>query len=212
MEYYSISQIRKMEEEAVRKGMTVEKMMDTAGHLIADFIHSNSEFKKAVFIAGTGNNGGDTLSAAFHLFNLNHSNIEVVIVGKQEELKESPRAFLYLINDIKKIPVKFITDATALNGLNEIIKDADIIVVGIFGTGFHGDLPDLAESIIDLINDSNAKKISVDIPSGMNGDTGEFKKAVKSDFTLTMMAMKKAFQNPKALTVTGKIIVLDLLS
>ncbi|MCW1294900.1 MAG: NAD(P)H-hydrate epimerase, partial [Candidatus Parvarchaeum sp.] len=77
MEYYSIAEIKKIEEEAIRKGMTEEKMMDTAGHLVADFIHNAIEFKKAVFIAGTGNNGGDTLSAAFHLFNLNHPNIEV---------------------------------------------------------------------------------------------------------------------------------------
>lgn len=46
----------------------------------------------------------------------------------------------------------------------------------------------------------------------MNGDTGEFRKTVKSDFTLTMMTMKKAFQNPQALTVTGKVFVMDLLN
>ncbi len=128
VEYLSVAEIKKIEDEAIRKGMTEEKMMDTAGHLIADFIHKNIEFKKAVFVAGTGNNGGDTLS------------------------------------------------------------------------------------VVDLINNnSNAKKISVDIPSGMNGDTGEFKKAVKSDFTLTMLAMKKAFRNPNALTITGKIFVMHLL-
>lgn len=213
VEYYSVAEIKKIEDEALRKGMTEEKMMDTAGHLIADFIHSNVGFKKAVFVAGTGNNGGDTLSAAFHLFNLNHAGIEVVVVGKQEELKEGPKTFLYLINDIKDIPVNFVYDSVTLEHSKEIIKNADLLVVGIFGTGFHGDLPDLAADVVDLINNnSNAKKISVDIPSGMNGDTGEFKKAVKSDFTLTMMAMKKAFQNPNALSITGKIFVEDLLA
>ncbi len=212
MEYHSIAEIKKIEDEAIRKGMTEEKMMDTAGHLVADFIHNNVEFKKAVFIAGTGNNGGDTLSAAFHLFNLNHSNIEIVVVGKKEELKEGAKTFLYLINDIKDIPVDFVYDTATLESSKETIKNADLLVVGLFGTGFHGDLPDLAADVVDLINDSNAKKVSIDIPSGMNGDTGEFKKAVKSDFTLTMMAMKKAFQNPQALTVAGKIFVMDLLA
>ena len=212
MEYYSIEEIKKIEDEAIRKGMTEEKMMDAAGHLVADFVHSNIEFNKAVFVAGTGNNGGDTLSAAFHLFNLGHSDIKVVIIGKQEELKEGPGNFLYLIDCIKDIPVNFVYDSTELESLKETIKNADLLVVGIFGTGFHGDLPDLAAKVIDLINDSNAKKVSIDIPSGMNGDTGEFRKAVKSDFTLTMMAMKKAFQNPQALTVTGKVFVMDLLS
>ncbi|MGC8533383.1 MAG: NAD(P)H-hydrate epimerase [Candidatus Parvarchaeum sp.] len=213
MEYYSIAEIKKIEDEAIRKGMTEEKMMDTAGHLIADFIHKNIEFKKAVFVAGTGNNGGDTLSAAFHLFNLNHTSIEVLVVGKPEELKEGPKTFLYLINDIKEVPVNFIYDSATLEHSKEIIKNADLLVVGLFGTGFHGDLPDLAANVVDLINDNlNSKKISVDIPSGMNGDTGEFKKAVKSDFTLTMVAMKKAFKNPNTLTITGKIFVMDLLA
>lgn len=212
MEYYSIREIKKIEEEAIRKGMTEEKMMDAAGHLVASFIHSNIEFNEALFIAGTGNNGGDTLSAAFHLFNLGHSDIKIVIVGKQEELKEEPKNFLYLINSIKNIPVSFVYDSATLESLEETIKDADLLVVGLFGTGFHGDLPYLAAEAIDLINNSSAKKVSVDIPSGMNGDTGEFKKAVKSDFTLTMMAMKKAFQNPQALSVTGKVFVMDLLS
>ena len=212
MEYYSTGEIKKIEDEAIRKGMTEEKMMDAAGHLIADFIHNNIKFNNVVFIAGTGNNGGDTLSAAFHLFNLGHSNIKIIIVGKQEELKEGPKGFLYLINGIKSIPVNFVYDSIGLEKLEETLKDADLSVVGIFGTGFHGDLPDLAANVIDLINNSISKKISVDIPSGMNGDTGEFKKVVKSDFTLTMMAMKKAFQNPQALTVTGKVFVMDLLS
>ncbi|MEM0142803.1 MAG: NAD(P)H-hydrate epimerase [Candidatus Parvarchaeum sp.] len=211
MEYYSIEQIKKIEDEAIRKGMTEEKMMDTAGHLVADFINKNITFKKAVFIAGTGNNGGDTLSAAFHLFDLNHIEIEVVVAGKKEELKEGPKTFLYLIENIKEIPIKFISDASSLESLKDIIKDADLLVVGLFGTGFHGELPVLYAEIIDLVNDTNAKRISIDIPSGMNGDTGDFKKVVKSDFTLTMMAMKKAFQNPLALTVCGNILVMDLL-
>ena len=140
MEYYSIAQIKNMEEEAKKRGVTENKMMDTAGRLVADFIDKNIEFKRAVFIAGTGNNGGDVLSAAFHLFNLNHSNIEVIVVGKPEELKENPKVFLYLISDIKDISVKFISDSAALNSIKEDIKDADILVVGLFGTGFHGDL------------------------------------------------------------------------
>lgn len=210
MEYYSIAQIKKIEEEAIRKGMTEEKMMDTAGHLVADFIHKNVEFGKVVFIAGTGNNGGDTLSSAFHLYDLHHPNIEIIVVGNEEELKEGPENFLYLIKNIKEIPIKFISDPVALQSISETVDSADLLVVGIFGTGFHGNLPGLTADLIDLINNSNAKRISIDIPSGMNGDTGEFSKAVRSDFTLTMMAMKKAFQNPQALAVCGRVLVLDL--
>jgi NAD(P)H-hydrate epimerase len=212
MEYYSIDEIRKIEQEAIRKGMTEEKMMDTAGHLIADFIVKNLQSKKVVFVGGTGNNGGDTFSAAFHLFNLNYPNLEVIVAGKPNELKEGPNNFLHLITDIKTIPVKFVLGPDDLIKIKEDILTADLLVVGIFGTGFHGDLPDLTAELIDLINSSTAKKISVDIPSGMNGDTGEFKKVVKSDFTLTMLAMKKAFQSDIVSPICGKISVLDLLN
>ena len=211
MEYYSIDDIRKIEQEAIRKGMTEEKMIDTAGHLASDFIVKNLAFKKAVFIAGPGNNGGDTLSTAFHLFNLNHFDLEVFVVGKPDSLKEESDNFIHLLNDTKSVPVKFLSDPADLIKIKDSVSNADLLVVGIFGMGFHGELPPLVSDLIDLINNSQAKKISIDVPTGMNGDTGEFKKAVKSDFTLTMLAMKKAFENQTALSICGKISVLDLL-
>jgi NAD(P)H-hydrate epimerase len=209
--YLSIKEIENNEKIAIQKGMTVEKMMDSAGQQVADFLHKNLNFDKVVFIAGTGNNGGDTLSVAFHLFNLKHTNLQVFVDGNEKDLREGPTTFLRLIKDTKEIPVKFISDAADLESAKQEISTADMIIAGIFGTGFHGELLPLTADLIDVINDSAAKKISIDIPSGMNGDTGEFKKVVKSDFTFTMMAMKKAFNNATSAAVCGKIILLNII-
>ncbi len=210
--YLSLKEIRENEEKAIQKGMTVEKMMDKAGYEIANFIDKNIAFNKAVFIAGTGNNGGDTLSAAFHLFNLKHQGICVFIIGKEEEIKEDPAKFLKLIKDMRDIHIQFVFDSSNIKDLQTAVTDSDLLVVGIFGTGFHSSLSSFHSTVIDIINNSNAKKISIDIPSGMNGDTGEFEKAVKSDFTITMQSMKTAFMNGKALPVCGKIILVDIMN
>ena len=211
MKYLSVDEIRKLEEEAIRKGMTVEKMMDNAGKLSAEFITKNITFTKVVFIAGTGNNGGDVISTAFHLFNIKQNDSKIFILGKEDELNDGSRAFLNLINDIRTISISFIDDTSKLDSLSTGVKDADLLVVGIFGTGFHGSLPEIPGKVVDMVNESNAKKISLDIPSGINCDTGEFEKTVKSDFTFSMLCMKKAFQNQKVIEMCGHIEVFDIL-
>ena len=211
MEYYTTEQIRKIEEDAIRKGMTVEKMMDNAGQGIANFIDKNVSFNKVLFIAGTGNNGGDALSAAFHLFSSRPADIEVFVVGRETELKENPLTFLRLIKDMKDIKVQFLWETGQLDKFEEEVNNSDLLVIGIFGTGFHGALNLLDSNVIDIINKAAVRKISVDIPSGMNSDTGEFEKAVKSDFTITFNKMKKAFLNKKAQETCGDILLVEVI-
>ncbi len=212
MEYYSISKIKSIEDEAIRKGMTIEKMMDNAGELSADFLAKNIQFNNVVFIAGTGNNGGDVLSTAFHLFNLKQTPFTAFIIGNENQVKEDSHKFLQLIKDTHAVNVKFVLDNNSLGNLITEVEKADLLVVGIFGTGFHGQLPDLTRNVIEIINKSMAKKVSIDIPTGINGDTGEFENAVKSDFTLTMLAMKDAFKNLEALKMCGNIEIMNILN
>lgn len=210
MRYYSCDEIRKIEENAIKKGITIEKLMDNVGEMSAEFIKNNLNFEKIVFIAGTGNNGGDVLSTAFHLFNVKPTDYSVFVVGSEDKLKEDPYTFLKFIKDIKSIPITFIEDESTLSKLEEKAYSADLIVVGIFGTGFHGHLPVLVSKIIDIVNNTDAKKVSIDIPSGINSDTGEFEKAIRSDFTLTTIGMKLAFQKEEVLKMCGHIEVLDI--
>jgi NAD(P)H-hydrate epimerase len=87
----------------------------------------------------------------------------------------------------------------------QIIKRSDIIIDGIFGIGIKGKIKEPHSSVIDAINSSKAFKIAVDVPSGLDPDTGEIHdKCVKADATITFHRMKTGLPGRK---VCGKIIV-----
>jgi NAD(P)H-hydrate epimerase len=86
-----------------------------------------------------------------------------------------------------------------------MINAADIIIDGIFGTGIKGTIKEPHSSMIDAINRSKAYKVAVDVPSGLDPDTGEVHdKCVKADATITFHRMKKGLLKKR---VCGKIIV-----
>ncbi|TRZ79632.1 MAG: NAD(P)H-hydrate epimerase, partial [Nitrosopumilales archaeon] len=87
-----------------------------------------------------------------------------------------------------------------------LVNDAEIIVDGILGTGISGNIREPYSSAISLINQSHAFKLAVDVPSGLDPDTGLVNdKCVKADVTITFHKMKIGM--PKNLDMCGKIIV-----
>tara|TARA_Y100000780_G_scaffold222644_1_gene232014 strand:- start:946 stop:1293 length:348 start_codon:yes stop_codon:yes gene_type:complete len=92
--------------------------------------------------------------------------------------------------------------------LIRMIKDANIIIDGIFGIGIRGEIKEPHSSIIDAINKSRAYKIAVDVPSGLDPDSGQIHdKCVKANVTITFHRMKKGL--PKK-SVCGKIMVVPI--
>jgi NAD(P)H-hydrate epimerase len=195
-------------------------MMENAGSRISDFLLS--EFgdeiinKSIVAVCGSGNNGGDALVAMRHLSgyilstNLSEKQPEfcVILLSKPNDLKTSEAISNWKI--IEKISsVSTLTlESSTLEGMQEKIKKADIIIDGIFGTGIKGDINEPHSSIINLINNrkSNTYVLSVDIPSGLNPDTGEIKeKTVIADATITFHRPKHGHIN--AASVVGKMVV-----
>ena len=86
-----------------------------------------------------------------------------------------------------------------------MINNANVIIDGIFGIGIKGKIREPHSSIIDAINGSKAYKVAVDVPSGLDPDTGKIHdKCIKADATITFHRMKKGL--PKK-SVCGKIIV-----
>ena len=195
-------------------------MMENAGSRIADFLLS--EFgdeiinKSIVAVCGSGNNGGDALVAMRHLSgyilstNLSEQlpEFSVILLSKPNELKTSEAISNWKI--IEKISsVSTLTfESSTLQEMQEKIKKADIIIDGIFGTGIKGNINEPHYSIINLINSrkNNTYVLSVDIPSGLNPDTGEIKeKTIIADATLTFHRPKHGHLN--ASTMVGKLIV-----
>jgi NAD(P)H-hydrate epimerase len=195
-------------------------MMENAGARIADLlvIEFGDDLlnKSIVAVCGKGNNGGDALVAMRHLSgfilskNLSEKQpqLTVILLCDPNALKTSEAIsnwkIIEKIDSIKKYTLKSFT----LEESKERINNSDIILDGIFGTGIKGDIDEPYSSIINWINTRKSKSyiLSVDIPSGLNPDTGEIKdKTINADTTITFHRPKHGHFN--GASVVGKLIV-----
>ena len=176
--------------------ISVEKMRLSDAYTIEHFVPSKElmyraangvyesykewDKKKIAIVAGGGNNGGDGYALAGILKN---KGIDSVIYKVSDKMSEDGRYYFEIAEKLG-VSIKSFDENTDLN-------DYEVIVDCILGTGFVGEVRGKAKDAIEAINQSHAYVISVDINSGMNGDTGEASLAVKSDLTVSIGYYKK---------------------
>jgi NAD(P)H-hydrate epimerase len=182
-------------------------MMENAGHGLADHIlsemGSSLERKEIVSFCGTGNNGGDAIVASRHLSGYYGANVTVIVLGELMDIKtEEARINFNIIKRMKSIRLFY--GEKALENAGKQIAKGHIIIDGIFGTGVKGNIRDPHSSAIEIINASNAYVVSVDIPSGLDPDTGAtHEKCVKANATVTFHRIKKGLIGKQ--DYTGKV-------
>ncbi|MBN1807354.1 MAG: NAD(P)H-hydrate epimerase [Sedimentisphaerales bacterium] len=189
-------------------------LMENAGRSCAELIMkklSGSSSSKVCIFCGTGNNGGDGFVIARHLHN-DSFPVKVVICGRPEKIKGDARANLDLWLGLKqKIEnLDFTEDIT--EQVNKFCNGTDLIVDAIFGTGLSGELKDGYKELVEAINKQDIPVVAVDIPSGLDCDTGRpLGAAIKAESTVTFAAMKKGFaENPQSLEYTGEVFVASI--
>jgi NAD(P)H-hydrate epimerase len=199
----TVKQMMQIEENGHQMGFFRKLMMENAGsntarHLVETYPDLAS--KKVTVIAGLGNNGGDAFVVARHLAGFG-CRPTVILLGHPDKIKtEEARSNWGILEKMNSINLVLTSD------INEIVNDAEIIVDGILGTGISGKIREPYSSAIDLINRSHAFKLAVDVPSGLDPDTGLVNdKCVKADITITFHKMKIGM--PKSKDMCGKIIV-----
>ena len=198
--------MRQVEEKAHKMGILRVFMMENAGSGVADYMvkkFKKLNKKKVVVVAGAGNNGGDAFVAARHLAYYG-AKITVILLGSPSDVKtEEARTNWGILEKMNSTDLMFTMEVN--KEIIKMINNADIIIDGIFGTGIKGSISEPHSSAIDAINRSRAYKVAVDVPSGLDPDTGKIHdKCVKTDATITFHRMKKGL--PKR-NVCGKIIV-----
>ena len=181
------------------------QLMENAGASVAGAVKDKIATGKIIIMAGRGNNGGDAFVAARHLGNYDTT---VILIGKKDELRTPEAKHNWNALERTSIPLIQATDSSMLPG--SLIENADIIIDGIFGTGIKGNIREPESTAIDMINESDAYVISVDVPSGFDLDGGEFDKAVKADLTLTFHKMKVGLLSEGADKYTGEVRVVDI--
>jgi len=194
-----------IEENGHQMGFLRKFMMENAGaaatkRLIEKF--GDVKSKNILVFAGLGNNGGDGLVIARHLAGYG-SNVTVFLLGEADNIRSEECSCNWNLLE-KMESIKLLTGGN-LEHLNNLDK-FDIIVDGILGTGISGEIREPHASAITFISKSNAFKVAVDVPSGLNPDTGETNQAcVKADMTVTFHRMKVGMQ--KRTDVCGEIFV-----
>lgn len=162
--------------------------------------------KKSVAVfCGKGNNGGDGFAIARHLYNLGVDVSVFLVCGA--EFKGDAKINFDIISKMD-INIDVISDT---ENLKYIIKSFDIIIDAIYGTGIHGTVRGISYDVIEEINTDSKYVMSVDIPSGIDADSGEIcGVCIKADKTVTFAAYKIGMLMFPGADYTGKVIVSDI--
>lgn len=205
-----------LEERGESLGISKLMMMENAGAFISEYVVTNClHFKRqtdklsVLIVAGTGNNGCDSFVAARHLaYYENDIEVKVVIVGEFESIRaKEALANFKILQKTTSIIIESVHALDQTRYLQNSIENCDLAIVGLFGTGFHGEPRPLAKKVIEMINASLKFVVSIDMPSGIDSRTGEFTTAVKSNVTLTMHAQKRIMLDDPARDICGSIVI-----
>lgn len=183
-------------------------LMENAGRGAADVLTSLGIDGPVAICCGKGNNGGDGFVIARHLENRG-VDVRVLLFCDPESLTGDAE-INYRIANASRTPLRILRDDVD-DTLTHELQHCDWIVDALLGTGAKGSLRDPFPRIIAAINQSPAKVLAVDLPSGMDCDTGEpLGCCVKADHTATFVARKLGFENAASREFTGEVHVIDI--
>ena len=198
---YTSQQMREREQAAVDAGSSFEQLMENAGQAAAQDILKHFEAPQSVLIlCGKGNNGGDGLVIARILTQYGYTVTVSLICGEN-------LSTLSQLNyqRLQGLPIRFLAPEHCLSLVPQVIID------GIFGTGFQGNLPISVQTVLRQANQAKACRIALDMPTGLNGDTGEYDPdTFKADICYAFAAHKPAHLLPETQEFCGEIICLDI--
>jgi len=189
-------------------------LMENAGRNVVEEILKmldDPQQAKVAILCGKGNNGGDGFVIARHLHN-NGISVDVFLVARVSDiLKDGDTGTNLQILLNMKIPVKEILDIQGVNNILKELNDCNILVDALFGTGLSGDVREPFRTLINGVNNLNKPIVSVDIPSGLDCNTGKILgTAIKATKTVTFAVAKKGFYLGDGPSLTGKVLVSNI--
>ena len=209
MKLVTSSQMRNIDKKTIEGiGIPGLELMEKAGigvALGAKEMLGDVKNKKVVIFCGRGNNGGDGFVVGRYLSEWG-AEVEFYLTSKAEEVKGDAKTNL---EKARKLGLP-ITEVLRKEEIPSRIE-ADLIVDALFGTGFTGEITDYVKDIVELINSSCAPVLSVDIPSGLHADTGQFTgTCIKAQRTVTMALPKIGHFFFPGKEMSGKVSVVDI--
>lgn len=211
MRTVTAAQMREIDRRTIEEyGIPSYELMEKAGKAVAEeTARLVGRPTNVLVLAGKGNNGGDGLVAARYLHQKGYQ-VQVLLFSEGKKLKaDSARNFV--ANAKLSIPCRIVGEHFAWETVPGLLKEPEVIIDALFGVGLDKPIGEPYRGLIEILNRDNKKVISVDIPSGLDSDTGKILGVcVKARMTVTMGLPKKGFYEGMGPEVTGKIEVADI--
>ena len=208
MDIMSVENCRNMDLDAIEKFKipSIILMENAAEAISREIINHGNSYS---IICGTGNNGGDGLAIGRKLLLLN-KKVTFIIVNPKEKYSDDFKVNFEIVKSMSK-DIVYLKDTKDLEDIKLIIDKNDVIIDCLFGIGLNRSLDKFYCDIIDSINSSNKIIIAIDVPSGLDGNTGEpLGKSIKASYTYTFESLKRGFINYSAFEYLGKVKVIPI--
>jgi len=214
MKIVTVEQMRQMERQADAGGLSFATMMENAGRAVAMEImrHWSVAGRRVLVLVGPGNNGGDGLVAARHLYDAG-AQVTVYLARRRD-----PEADLNLrLVQERSIPCLLADDDPGLASLTQHLAKTDLVVDALLGTGVFRPVEGVIQGILQKVAEARQslkvppRLVSVDLPSGLNADTGAVDPVTPyADLTVTFACPKRGhFLFPGADHV-GELVIADI--
>jgi NAD(P)H-hydrate epimerase len=185
-------------------------LMENAGRAMADLLRTLGIRGTVAICCGPGNNGGDGFVIARHLDNAG-VEVRVLLFARPEKLTGDAALNYRILVNGGISPEAFDPAALDETKVRAELATADWVVDALFGSGQRGPVRPPYDRVVEAINASGAKVFAVDIPTGLDADTGQPQGAtVRAQHTATVVAPKKGFARPGAHEWLGRVHVIDI--
>lgn len=208
----SRDQIRRVDHLAINHyGIPGPVLMENAGRNAAAIIRERYGPAGNVFICcGPGNNGGDGCVIARHLHNAEWS-VRLLVTGDETQMTDDMKTNFRIVRAMGLKP-QVAAEEEAQRATIQSVQPEDVIVDALLGTGFRGEVRSPTAGLIEAINAATKRAVvAVDIPSGLDCDTGAPSNAtIRADLTITFVAKKTGLAVTAAAPYVGQIEVVDI--
>lgn len=201
MKLFTADEMSRADNAAQRLGIPGVVLMDRASAAMAREILNRFDPSRALVVCGGGNNGGDGFVIAREL---RRAGVAVSVIATRDEYSGDAETELDVLRNIG-------VEIHGPERLGEKLGGVDLVVDALLGTGFEGEVWEREADLIRRINDSGISIASVDVPSGVNGSTGEVEgEAVEADLTVCAHAAKVGCMVSPGLLHAGEVAVVDI--
>ncbi len=210
LKYVTVREMKEIDRYTIEEcGVPASALMENAGKAVAEEVKKIFSEGTVFIFCGYGNNGGDGMVAARYLWQERYQ-VKVFLVGKPKPFSPETEVNFQALKDLG-CPVVSIKSVAELKGIFPTLSLPCLVIDAIFGIGIRGVLDDFYLLLIKKINSLGCPIVAVDIPSGLEGDTGEpLGVAVKATKTVTMGYPKVGFKNPTCQQFLGTLVVADI--